>query len=106
MPHKGKDMRLLSVTDCSPAPGPVQAPISFAICWLPSLHIIRDEKCRLKEPMPHGAGTLPAHDAGARSHRVAAGGRGAGEHTGAQINRSIRAQRQRLVGAEARPGIG
>jgi len=47
MPHKGKDMRLLSVTDCSPAPGPVQAPISFAICWLPSLHIIRDEKCRL-----------------------------------------------------------
>ena len=48
MPHKGKDMRLLSVTDCSPAPGPVQAPISFAICWLPSLHIIRDEKCRLE----------------------------------------------------------
>jgi len=55
MPHKGKDMRLLSVTDCSPAPGPVQAPISFAICWLPSLHIIRDEKCRLAERL----GKLP-----------------------------------------------
>jgi len=74
MPHKGKDMRLLSVTDCSPAPGPVQAPISFAICWLPSLHIIRDEKCRL--PGWGGAGATARGD-GARPGdwaRVGSGG--------------------------------